>query len=174
MGMTLEEFEKRIKEDGKKKNLRNWLDKKIPHGIAGYSAFHALTHPWLIVEDWGHKIKWAWQRVVRGWDDRALWSVDSYLADHIVAIITDFKRKKIGIPVEMFDGLPYSNPSTCDYSSENMLIAETRWNDILDKIVLGFKSYNNLDNFGVLSPEDEEKVKESFKLLEKYWSNIWY
>lgn len=35
------------------------------------------------VLDSRREVKYAWQRVFRGWDDRACWSIDSHLSKHL-------------------------------------------------------------------------------------------
>jgi len=35
-------------------------------------------------------IKYPWQRVTRGFDDRALWGVDEYLTDHIEKVLLSY------------------------------------------------------------------------------------
>ncbi len=41
------------------------------------------------------KIKWAWQRVLRGYDDRLFWGLDGYLADNIIPGVKRFCEKEL-------------------------------------------------------------------------------
>ena len=57
---------------------------------------------------WRQIFIWPWQRVVRGWDDRASWSVDYWLADIMPAILTQLKNDKQGIPSSFCYTRPYT------------------------------------------------------------------
>lgn len=173
---TLDEWREEQKTKDEKKNLRNWLNKKFPNGIAGWGAYYTLTHPWLILEYWKNHIKWAWQRVFRGWDDRAVWSIDYYFANTLPQMIRMLKEKKIGIPVQMFDEEPYEVENKClGYNNDDMAIAEAKWDKILDEIADGFEAYKNIDDVPFL--EREKAYKEffdgPFELFKKYYVNLW-
>lgn len=172
-GASLEEVMAEWDKEAEKKNLRNFLNDKFPSGIAGYGALYALTHPWVIVDNWISNVKWAWQRVFRGWDDRAVWGVHTYLSKLIVEVITALKTKKQGIPVAMFDGLPCDE--NYNYSEEDEKIAKKRWEIVLDDIVDGFKVYLSDEGCGYFETgsEEEQKFKKAFYLLEKYFGNLW-
>lgn len=49
-------------------------------------------------------VKWAYQRVVRGWDDRALWSIDSHLTKTLGEQLVSMARTAHGSPG---DDYPY-------------------------------------------------------------------
>jgi len=58
-----------------------------------------------------NEVKWAWQRLYRGWDDRATWSADYYFARQISEILDAIKSDcgiphfvfiDLGIPVDTF------------------------------------------------------------------------
>src|SRR5579871_6411506 len=55
------------------------------------------------------EVKFAYQRVVRGWDDRAVWSIDYWLDDKMPAMLRKLKEDKHGVPMTMFDGLPLND-----------------------------------------------------------------
>jgi hypothetical protein len=80
----------------------------------------------------------AYQRVVRGWDDRAVWSIDYWLDDKMPAMLRKLKEDKHGIPMEMFDGLPMNDEGY--HSEPEMEIASKRWDDVLDKMIAGFEA----------------------------------
>lgn len=50
------------------------------------------------------EVKWAYQRVVRGWDDRALWSLDDHLT------------KTLGAQLVRMSEIYHGHP--CDYDAE--------------------------------------------------------
>jgi hypothetical protein len=176
-GTDFEDAMKEWEEELEKKNFRNWLNKRFPNSYAGhYNSYHAITHPWLFVENWKHQIKWAWQRVFRGWDDRAVWAVNDYLSKLIPQLLMELKEKKHGIPASVFDDEPEElEMGMIGYTDESMEKAEEKWNGILDTIAEGFNEYNRA-NEELLSGDEwnemEEKVSESFRLLEKYFQNL--
>jgi hypothetical protein len=88
--------------------IKDWLDERFPSGIAGgYRAYYALLRPWKILRYIKYEIKYAWQRVFRGWDDKATWNLNYYLANIIPQILKELKKGKMGIPIPCFEGLPY-------------------------------------------------------------------
>lgn len=84
------------------------------------------------------EVKFAYQRVVRGWDDRAVWSVDYWLDDKMPAILRKLKEDKHGVPSDMFDGLPMNDEGYHD--KPEFAIAEARWDAIVDKMIAGFEA----------------------------------
>ena len=86
------------------------------------------------------EVKYAYQRVVRGWDDRASWSVDYWLDDKMPAILRQLKRDKHGTPMSMF-------PTDAEYIAEDgnatdaaHEIAIARWDGVMDKMIAGFEA----------------------------------
>lgn len=152
----------------------NFFDKWFPHGIGGYRATYAITHPWVILSDWRREIKYAWQRVFRGWDDTVPWSVDHYLAKNIPLWLKKIKTNKCGTPMMMF--------KDTDFSGENYEIPEDiaeirrkEYEDILDKVILGFESYIENENCYDVKKNEElmEKFNEGMELFVKYYSTFW-
>ena len=127
-----------------KNKFREWLNNKFPSGFCGYNVYYILFHPWEIYNYYSRQIKYAWQRVFRGWDDRVVWSIDWYLSEMIPIWIKTLKVKQHGIPLEMFDGLPYDE-NYC-YSKEDEETAENKWFRILDQIAEGFESYHKIQD----------------------------
>jgi len=88
------------------------------------------------------EVRFAWQRVFRGWDDRAVWSIDYWLDAKMPDMLRRLKDTKHGIPSSMFtpeDYIPQGewqgNPS-----EEGMARAEVRWDAVMDKIIAGFEA----------------------------------
>lgn len=169
-----EEFMEDMRREDEKKNLRNWIGNKIPNGIANYHPYHALTHPWLIVDYWISEIKYAWQRVFRGWDDTAVWSIDGYLAKLIPQLVRKLHDDNIGVPFSMFEGL---GDGQWEYSEEDDEIARKRWIEVQNKIIEGFEAYLKLDFFPHTdNPEKEElkrKFEEGFDLFREHFPSLW-
>lgn len=178
--ITIEELFEKWDEEAKKKNLRNLLDKVFPHGIADYRAYYALTHPWKIVDYCVRQVKYAWQRVFRGWDDTAVWSIDSYLAKQIPELIRKLKKDQHGYPACI---LPedYEPGATRPEEEEEAIEKEAieKWNNILDSIAEGFEAYVKYDGFKWNDgntkeyEEDKKKFETAFQFLIKYFSSLW-
>ena len=99
-----------------------------------------------------YTLKYAHQRLTRGWDDRAVWSIDWWLDDKMPAMLRKLKKDKHGIPMSMFDGLPTENNDGYTHSDETYAIAEARWDETLDKMIAGFEASRRICD---LTYEDE-------------------
>ena len=85
-------------------------------------------------------LKYAYQRLTRGWDDRAAWSIDWWLDDKMPDILRKLKKDTHGIPVSVFPTEPQYINEYGDPTDEAEAIAKQRWDDILDKIIAGFEA----------------------------------
>ena len=84
--------------------------------------------------DWKEFIVYPFQRVYRGWDNRAVWGVDEWLCDKMTPILKQLKIKKRGYPA-------------CLNSADE-------WSKILDQIILGFESYKKIVDMSWVKVED--------------------
>jgi hypothetical protein len=157
--------------------MKNYLYNKFPKGFCGYAPMYALLHPWLMVAEFFRQCKWAWQRVFRGWDDRVIWSIDSYLAEKIPAWISELKGN-IGVSTMFFDGLP--NDATGNYSDEEHNLARNKQDEVYQKIIDGFKAYSRMSDEVIAEYNKPELYKElmtkyndGFDLFKKYFGTLW-
>jgi hypothetical protein len=161
-------------EMGLEKYKEGWLDKKFPHGIAGWRAKYALLHPWVILDEWKSQIKWAWQRVFRKWDDRVVWSIDYYVATMVPQWLEMLKKKRHGIPCVMLKEEDYLDEN-CNVSDETMKQRGDEFDAILDEIIEGFKAYNDMSD--VYDKEKLEQYKQKFdkgmELFVEYFETLW-
>ena len=146
------------------------LNDKYPAGLAGYALPYTITHPWVGVRYCRNNIKWAWQRVFRGWDDRTIWSIDYYLDKNIPIWMRELKLRKHGVPCEL---LPMDNPS-----NEDLRLAEIEFDNILETIAIGFEAalYIQDENIYPSDPRYKElmdKFDTGFDLLHKWWGSLW-
>jgi hypothetical protein len=161
----------------KKHPISTWINNKFPNGLYDYSVTYILTHPWEILHQWKYEIKYAYQRVFRGWDDRAMWGVDMYIAKMIPGMMRQLKEWKQGLPNNVFEGLPYEDENNYSYSEESMIIASERWDKILDEIAEGFEIYY-LNSGDMIYYKDEEnlkkteKYKKAFDLLRENFGSL--
>jgi hypothetical protein len=175
-GMDYDDFIKEMEIEDNKKNFRNWFNKKFPKGIFGvdFAAYYVLTHPWVILFEWKHQIKWGWQRISRGYDDRAVWNLNYHLAKIIPQILKKLKEDKVGIPGFCFEGLPYEDENTYSHSEESMKIAEERWDAVLDEIITGFEVYGTLWELPYEQEREEyKKVERALDLLKEHFESLW-
>lgn len=173
-GTTLEDFLVEWDAELKKKNLRNWINNKFPSGFGGYNTAYVITHPWKITEEIWCQTKWAWQRVFRGWDDRALWGINYYIAKILPEMLTKFIKYNNGIPMSIVDKYPRND--SYEMSDEDYDTASIEWDAILQKISDGFALYDKLDEISD-KEERERNVKKFNKALElfkEHFNDLWY
>lgn len=147
------------------------------HGIFGYDWKHALTHPWIVVECAYNEVKYFIQRGRRGYSDRDAWAIDDYIARWIPKVIRGLKDG-YGVPssviCEMF---PSSAKKMEGFSDEECKIARARWNDVLEKIAIGFEAHNAIADMTWTSNEQLEKFQDDAKhglhLFAKHFGAFW-
>lgn len=144
-------------------------DRAFPNGIAGYRAWHTLTHPWKIIEFCIVQTKWAFQRVFRGWDDRAIWSIDWYLAKLIPQLMRELAKITHGTPAEMYPEDSAEREITQEEDDE----AIKKWHDILEKIAVGFDIYHENQHEVYYKEEFKKPFEEAFDLFRKYFGGFW-
>ena len=106
-----------------------------------WSVRRFWTNHWLC--NWDNvyrEVKFAYQRVVRGWDDRAVWSVDYWLDDMMPAVLRQLKEDKHGTPSEMFPTGPEFMDEDGNANEAGWAIANARWDEIMDKMIAGFEA----------------------------------
>ena len=145
--------------------------------LGRYSLYGILKNPWLLVEGAFLEIKWAWQRVFRGWDDRVVWSIDYYLAENIPMWLKQLKETNSGVPTTMFKPEDYIDENY-NVSKETMERGGNEFNAILDEIILGFNMYIDMADLNI--PYNTPKYKEAekifekgFELLQEHFSSLW-
>jgi hypothetical protein len=118
------------------------LRTRVYWGIRRFWNNHWICNP----RDVYYKFVYAYQRVVRGWDDRAVWSIDWWLDDKMPDMLRQLKRDKHGIPGSMFEGLPTIPDEEWNYTDEAYVIAEQRWDAIMDKMIAAFEASRRIQN----------------------------
>lgn len=151
-----------------------------------YNVSYYFRHPITFIEDIGREIKWAWQRVFRGWDDRAAWSVDTWMFEILPQILRQLKENKHGIPMFCFDAVNAKTNEKYEYSDSEYERAGTYFNNILDKMISGFdagyklteqdlNAYKKFDeyiadkklDFSFESNSPYQKARKEFNIMEK-------
>lgn len=119
-----------------------------------------------------YALKYAYQRLTRGWDDRAVWSIDWWLDDKMPAMLRKLKEDKHGIPMDMFDGLPTENDDGYTHSDETFAIAEERWNAILDKMIAAFEASRRMQNMTYEEELGEYPLYRPAGVERETWKNV--
>lgn len=105
---------------------------------------------------WGREIKWAWQRVFRGWDDTVVWSIDMHLNVMLPQWLRVLRDNGMGVPCGM---------------------SETEWHDILNRMIAGFEAGKRLDEWKWSDNDEwkqlESQLDEALKLLVEYYRALW-
>jgi len=144
-------------------------------GIGDHSLYGILKNPLCLIEDAFYQIKWAWQRVFRGWDDRVVWSIDQHLAEKIPIWLKTLKETKTGVPASMFEDDAFQPPYYSS-SKEDWKKAEEKWNKTLDAISEGFQAYIKIMNEipqGQELIDLEEKFQIGFDLFKDCFRDLW-
>ena len=167
--------------------IRNWLDKRFPSGIAGGCRVYYAS-PWKILRYYKDEIRYAYQRVFRGFDDKASWHIGYYLAKTLPKIIRQLKEEGHGVPMSMYDikngfSFPEKQLGSIDENgdyieTEGDKAASEKWNKILDEIADGFDSYIKYDEKFLLpekyaEDEDYQKFQRALDLLKTYFEDLW-
>lgn len=98
-----------------------------------------VLHSFFYKFSWFREIKWTYQRVVRGWDDRVLWNVDAYLAQMLPIWLTELKKQD-SCPTL----LSKDKPEIETYDDSDWASNKKEWDTIIDKIIEGFHSATKL------------------------------
>lgn len=124
------------------------------------------------------KLRWAIQRVVRGWDDTAIWSLDSYIANIAIEVLPKIRDMKHGY---MFDH---------DYVGEEPMkdgwLDDEKQTEIFNKMIFAMEHHvDDLEHqdkhipggLRAASAEDREvynqRVKEGMSLFADYFGELW-
>jgi len=176
---TPEEMFKDIDKEFKNNHpIKYWIDYSLflDKGFFGYAPHHFFTHPWIAIEFVSQEIRWAWQRVFKGFDERIIWSIDWYLAEKIPLWVQRLKETKHGTPYSMFTDQQLSNPE--GISNEATDMAREKWNIVLDKIILGFESYHKIQEESLYEKDPEfselnKNYEVGFDLFKEHFKSLW-
>jgi hypothetical protein len=128
-------FEDIFDKDPKADPLRT----RVYWAIRRFWSNHWLVNP----RDVYRTVKFAHQRLTRGWDDRAVWSIDWWLDGIMPDMLRRLKKTKHGVPMSMFDGLRVNEHGYHD--APEYKIAEDRWDACMDKMIAAFEAHRRLD-----------------------------
>ena len=179
--LTDDTFEKWNREYKAQNPIRYWIDNTLfkGRGLFGYSASHSLMSPHVLIADAGRQIKWAWQRVFRGWDDRISWSIDYYLDENLPLWLERLKKYNHGVPGSLFKEEDYLPDDP--YGATKPGVFEERaeeWGVILQKIADGFRTHRKLNDFEFEYnskewKDAEKQFEEAMYLFKEHYGSFW-
>lgn len=145
------------------------LRTRVYWNIRRFWSHHWLVNPSTVY----YKFVYAYQRLTRGWDDRAVWSIDWWLDGMMPAMLRQLKRDKHGTPMDMFEPEDFEEDGYT-ITDEGHVRADARWDAIMDKMIAAFEASRRIHGVyeGELgdyplrrpdstSEEDWEKVKNT-------------
>lgn len=118
------------------------------------------------------EVKWAYQRVVRGWDDRVVWSVDCWLNGIMPSILTRLQEDKLGTPSVFFADLQ-------NVTEQDEVEARKLWQLELQKMIDGFKASQDLIDlkYDWKDPSQKDKLEKTFnegmESFVRYYHSLW-
>lgn len=101
------------------------------------------------------EVKYFFQRGIRGWCDRDLWSIDYYLCYIIPPMLRKYNKIRSGYP---------------------HFLTDKQWGKIIKTMADGFEAMKIIDNEFPSDKEEKElekKFNEGMKLFVKYFRHLW-
>jgi len=115
-----------------------------------------------LFEETKYEIKWAWQRVFRGYDDRWYWSLNSALEEVVPKCVRHMKENCTGCPEEFYD----KKTDSCK-----------KWEDILENIARGFEASREIEDELLYKGDKFMKLykerKEGLQLFVDNFTSLW-
>lgn len=130
--------------------------------MLGYRTSYLLLRPHKLLCELLRETKFAWQRVIRGWDDTVWWSLDDYICRVCLHSLKQLRANGYGYPSEM------KSPE--------------EWDKVLDQMIDGFAAadeiINDTEKFPVWKERDrrwkELHSDDSWVLWEKAMDSEFY
>ena len=166
-----------------KKNLNPFervvesIDDLFPSGIFGWRFTHIIVRPHKMLSEIFLRMKWAFQRVYRGWDDRAVWSVDIWLSEMLPPILRRLKVVKHGIP---FMFLPKEVDPADGYSEQQLKVASEAYGVEIELLATGLERINRMDDpipdgadFKDVMVQRQADFEKTMQLFTKLMFTLW-
>lgn len=142
----------------------------------GYNPHVSIINPYIVFKQACREMKWAYQRVVYGVDERASWGVGFWLSDIMPKVLKKISGSEYGTPFAFYD-----NPDDTSYEAEKK--ANKKYDQVLIDLMWAFNEMKQLEDFETSKYPDietamvefrarESKAKEKLKLLIDYYWEI--
>lgn len=116
--------------------------------------------PLYYLEDLKDRVKYAFQRAFRGFDDTAYWGLCDYVQVITIKVLKKTLTDTVGYPVYLQKFYPKLSPKKL----------EKKWVEILKKIVYGFELELNKVK---PNKKDQKKIDEAAELFGRYFYCFW-
>lgn len=169
-GTPYKDFFETMKEKDKWKKEHPVL--AIPENIKDFFVYTILGR----ISDGKVKLKMAWQRAIRGFDDSMVWNHHSFHSEYTSKMLRMLAKDKVGCPWGLYDSK--TKDDECH-----------KWREILKKMAEGFEAATLIDNMswftedknGNYNKRESDKkrkvLKKKFdigmKLYHEYYFNLW-
>lgn len=117
--------------------------------------------PFYYLEDLKNRVKYAFQRAFRGFDDTAYWGLCEYVQVIAIKVLKRTLKDTVGYPIYLQKFYP-------DLSFKEL---KKKWVEILEKIVCGFEL--DLNKTGLPNKRDQKKIDEAATLFGRYFYCFW-
>jgi hypothetical protein len=97
-------------------------------------------------------IRFFFQRLIRGWDDRETYSLDCSLAKIIVPRLKRFKEVSIAVPVNL---------------------EEKEWSEIIDTMIASFEFFGSEQRWNATN-EEIIKHQQGLNFFAEYYNSLWW
>lgn len=104
------------------------------------------------------KLKFWWQRRIRGYDDSDIWNLDKTLSEYILP------RLKAFVPTSGYPGI-------LKHTHGDM--AEQVWESYLSDMIYAFECNLQEWNYDVNSSFDYDRINRGFELFGRYYQFLW-
>lgn len=157
----------------KSKVIRFFRNKE---GLHGYNLGYTVTHPIEMIRYSLKDAKYAFQRIIRGWDYSQTWGIDYAYSKILGELILEFKRVNNGVPTSIIAQV-YGEEWNGNETPEQFNDACKLWDEILEEMAEGFLFYHNYKydtfedkDFGILN----KKINRSLELFSKHFQDLWW
>jgi len=135
------------------------IGKSFANAFENIGDFFIYTIP-RICSDTKYEIKWAWQRVFRGFDDRMYWGYYHDNAIQTLAVLKWLKEHRVGSAVV----------EECDTAGEKDI--HKAWDYVLSKMITAFEAAIAKEDLFIVDENGKynpEKTKAEYERLDKIW-----
>lgn len=148
--------------------VSEWFDKTWQgifgtDSLFGYRPSYSVVRPFsVIIPSVLREVRWAYQRVFWGFDERATWSVDYWLYDIMPKIIWLLRDNVKGVPMDYL-------PDTWDISDYRTKIGAVMFRERLRQLAVAFEDARGELDFA----EKTDAQKKALEMLSEMLHTLW-
>lgn len=110
------------------------------------------------------EIKWAFQRAIRGYSNKDVWSIDYFLCDIMPKMLRKLAKDSFGCPTDLYDNK--NKEDECH-----------KWLKVLEKMAEGFEAGQKINDMDFDNEQERKKLEKKFDkgmdLFKKYFFSLW-